>query len=381
MIYLDNAATTYPKPECVYKAVDNIQRTLAVNAGRGSYKAAQAASQLITETREQIAVLTKADSSSNVILTPSATIALNQIIGGIEWNSMMNVYVSPFEHNAAIRPLAIAAEKYGFSIIIMPFDSATQQLDEQKLLSMFTTKRPDVVFVTHMSNVTGTILPVRTINSAAKKYGAVTVVDASQSMGMIDMNIHHLCADYIVFAGHKNLYGHLGAGGFICGNRCTLTPFLAGGTGSDSLNVKMPEAVPDRFEPASHDIIAIAALNASLKWIESIGVGNIFKHKKEITDYAAELLHHNNDLKLYLPTDMSEHVAVISLNHESYLPEELAAILDGDFDIAVRNGYHCAPYVHDLLGTRDRLGTVRISVGYFTTKSDIDALSDALNEL
>lgn len=381
MVYLDNAATTFPKPECVYVATDNAQRNLALNASRGTYSSARDAASVIDETRFLLAELVKADSASDVIFTPSSTIAMNQIIGGIDWSGITNVYISPFEHNAVVRPLSLMAKRYNFSISFIPFDGERQRLDVEKMVNMFALKHPDIVFVNHISNVTGLILPVAEIIGEAKKYNAVTVVDASQSLGMVEVNIKEIGADFLVFAGHKSLYAHFGIGGFIHGSNRSLNVFLAGGTGSDSLNSDMPEATPDRFEPASRNVIAAASLNASLKWLNETGVNTVYKHKKDITDYAVKELSSLKSVKLYLPEDKDKHIAVISLTHSDYSPDELADILDADYDIAVRSGYHCAPHIHSLIGTAKTNGTLRVSVGYFTRKSDIDTLCSALNEL
>lgn len=381
MIYLDNAATTFPKPECVYVATDNAQRNLALNAGRGTYSSACEAASVIDETRTLLAKLVKADSANDVVFTPSSTIAMNQIIGGIDWSGVTNVYITPFEHNAVVRPLALMAKRYGFAINFIPFDGEKQSLDAEKMANMFAIKHPDVVFVDHVSNVTGLILPVREIIGQAKKYNAVSVVDASQSLGMVEVNIKEMRADFLVFAGHKNLYAHFGVGGFIHGGNRSLDVFLAGGTGSDSLNSDMPASIPAKFEPASHNIIAIASLNASLKWLNETGVDNVYKHKKELTEYAVKRLSSLDSLKLYIPENQDSHIAVISLTHSNYAPNELAEILDADFGIAARSGYHCAPHVHGLIGTEKTMGTLRISVGFFTNRSDIDKLFSALNEL
>lgn len=381
MIYFDNAATTFPKPECVYMAVDEAQRKFAVNAGRGTYKLSHKATMMIDSTRRKIAELTKCDNINKVIFSPSATIAMNQVIGGLKWNENINVYVSPFEHNAVARPLKYMSDKYGFQIQILPFDSETQELDEEKMCNMFALKHPDIVFVNHISNVTGLVLPIEIIFDSAKKYDAITILDASQSLGLLDVDLRKVKADFTVFAGHKNLYGHFGVGGFISSGNFPLEKFLCGGTGSDSLNLNMPESMPTGYEPASHNIIAMAALNSSLDWIVEAGVKSIYSHKKELTDYAVSNLKELKKIKIYLPTDIDKHISIISITHTEYSPDELAEILDADFDIAVRSGYHCAPFVHNLIRTVDTHGSVRISIGYFNNKSEIDALVKSLEEI
>ncbi len=380
MLYLDNAATTFPKPECVYTAVDQAQRTLAVNAGRGTYRSARDADAMLHSVREKLASLVGCSFPERVILSPSATIAMNQVIHGLQWSKLSVVYVSPFEHNAVIRVLKQVSDQYGFEIRQIPFNGSTQELDETEMRNQFALYHPDVVFVNHISNVTGLILPVKTIFEAAKQYQAITVLDASQSLGLIPCDIRQMPVDFLVFAGHKNLYGHIGIGGLIqCGTK-ELQPFLAGGTGSESLNPDMPAALPQRYEAGSHDILSAASLNASLTWLEELGQEEMLRHKKELTSYLIQKLREIPKVKLYLPENLEQHISTVSLTHRDYLPNELAEILDMDFDIAVRSGYHCAPYVHHLIGT-EKGGTLRVSVGYFTEPSDVDRLTDALKEL
>lgn len=380
MIYLDNAATTFPKPEQVYDVVDKVQRTLAVNAGRGSYKAAREASNIINDARKRIAELVKIQDESRVVITPSSTIAMNQILNGLRYFANTNVYISPFEHNAVVRPLYKLSKEYGFSINLLPFDSKTQELDVQSMKNIFVVKHPDIVVLNHVSNVTGLILPIDEIFAESKKYNAVNVLDASQSMGMLPVEASS-DIDFLVFAGHKNLYSNFGVGGFVYNSNTELVPVITGGTGSDSLNHNMPETMPVKYEAASHDVIAIASLNASLEWLMDIGVESVYNHKKQLTEYLIDGLSKIKSIKMYIPSDLSKHIAVVSITHRSYRPEELAEILDGDFDIAVRSGYHCAPFVHDLIGTKEGNGTVRISLGFFNDRSDVDALISALDEL
>lgn len=381
MIYLDNAATTFPKPEMVYRATDDAQHNYAVNAGRGSYRTAQRASELINDTRKRVSELANVQNENRVIFASSATVAMNQVLNGLTYTADTVVYISPFEHNAVVRPLYKLAEEYGFKINIIPFDAITQEPDYEKMKNSFVLQHPDIVILNHVSNVTGLISPVDVIFEESKKYNAVNILDASQSLGLIPVNLSTSETDFLVFAGHKNLYSHFGVGGFIYNSDIELKPYITGGTGSDSLNHKMPDTLPVKYEAASHNIIAIASLNASLKWLDDIGRENIYNHKKELSEYMIEKLSALKSLRLYLPEDRNRHISVVSFTHNQYRPEELAEILDNDFDIAVRCGYHCAPFVHKLIGTEDTNGTVRISTGYFNKKSDTDALVSALEEL
>ena len=380
MIYLDNAATTFPKPEEVYSAVNFIQRELAVNVGRGSYKAAGAAQEILDETRSMLARLVGAKGPDSVIFTPSATIAANEIIYGLKWDKSKNVYVSPFEHNAIARPLHRKCSEFGLKINILPFDPLTQEWNVAETERLFLLSPPDYVFLNHVSNVTGAILPINQIALLAKEYGAVVVVDGSQSVGLLDYAICNSQIDFLIFAGHKNLYASFGVGGWVANSSYPLTPVLSGGTGSDSLNLNMSQITPIGFEPGSPNILAIGSLNASLKWLNSTGIRTISEKKRSLMETLVNGLSRTGAV-LYNPGPNVGHTSVLSFTLPGYDSNDVGTILSGDYDIAVRTGYHCAPFVHDFLGTKGSQGTIRISVGYFNSMADIDALLRAINEL
>lgn len=377
MIYLDNAATTFPKPEEVYQAVDYTQRNMAVNVGRGSYKVASDAMKIVDETRYLMAELLGVENPNNVVFAPSATVAANQIIMGLEWDEYKTVYITPFEHNAIARPLHLMQKRYNFEIVLLPFDSETQELDKEEAENLFLQNPPDYVFVNHISNVTGAIVPIEEIAELAKQYNAVVVVDASQSAGLRSINMKKANIDYVVFAGHKNLYASWGIGGFVSAFDTQLTTTLAGGTGSDSLNLNMASDLPMGFEVGSANIIAISSLNASLKWLKATGMSVIAEKKAKLMEY---LIHGLRDagVKMYLPT---HHTSVLSFNVDGYSANDVGTILSEEYDVAVRTGYHCAPYIHDLIDSHPYGGTVRVSVGYFNTKEDIDLLLDGIRSL
>ena len=377
MIYLDNAATTFPKPEEVYQAVDYTQRNMAVNVGRGSYKVASDAMKIVDETRYLMAELLGVENPNNVVFAPSATVAANQIIMGLEWDEYKTVYITPFEHNAIARPLHLMQERYNFEIVLLPFDSETQELDKEEAENLFLQNPPDYVFANHISNVTGAIVPIEEIAELAKQYNAVVVVDASQSAGLKSINMKKANIDYVVFAGHKNLYASWGIGGFVSASDTQLTTTLAGGTGSDSLNLNMASDLPMGFEVGSANIIAISSLNASLKWLKATGMSVIAEKKAKLMEY---LIHRLRDagVKMYLPT---HHTSVLSFNIDGYSANDVGTILSEEYDVAVRTGYHCAPYIHDLIDSHPYGGTVRVSVGYFNTKEDIDLLLDGIRSL
>lgn len=377
MIYLDNAATTYPKPEEVYKKIDWANRNIAVNAGRGSYKVAQEASQLIENTRRLIIELVHGVGIERTVLLPSATIALNVILNGLSFSNGDIIYVSPYEHNAVARTLNRISNIKNIHIEELPLKE-NLEIDIDKVRYLFMKNKPKCVCCTHVSNVTGYILPVKEIFEEAKEYGAITVMDASQSLGVIDIDVKTYKVDFIAFAGHKTLYGPFGVAGFIYNSAVPLESFIVGGTGSESLNLDMPKQVPEKYEPASKNIVAIAGLNEALTVLDRC---NNYQKEKSLSGYAIEKLAKMKNVILYVPENKEQHIGVISFNVKGYKSDDIGTILDEDFDIAVRTGYHCAPYIHKYLDDEKYLGTVRVGLGQYNTKTDIDQLVDAISEL
>ena len=377
MIYLDNAATTFPKPEEVYTAMDKANRELAFKAGRGAYKKAIEAAELIDETKRLIKRLFHADESTSVVFTSSVTHALNQVIGGLTLNKGDTVYITPYEHNAVARTLNLYQKIRGFSIEFIPLRKDLR-IDIDKMAFLFKQKAPSAVIMNAVSNVTGYMLPAREICTLAKECGAVTVVDAAQAAGLIDIDMRSISADIICFAGHKTLQGPFGIGGFAIKHEVDLIPVFAGGTGSNSLSLDMPDAAPGRYEASSQNIVAIAGLNAALKTLDQekhlINVRNL-------TAYLVEKLLEIDKLEIVGTRDIEDTVGIISFTVDGYRADEIGTILDDEYDIAVRTGFHCAPYIHDYLSDISNGGTVRVGIGAFNTEEDIDTLIEALSTL
>ncbi len=377
MVYLDNAATTFPKPEVVYDAMDSMNRN-AVNAGRGSYKRAREESKLIAETKTRIRELVRLDSNVPVVFSPSVTVAINQIVHGLKLRENAVIYVSPYEHNAVARSLYDLKHKFpGIVIKELPLDDDLE-IDLEKVKYEFSKDKPDVVFCTHISNVTGYILPIEDIFRESKKNGSINILDSAQSLGLVDIRANQIDADVIAFAGHKTLYGPLGIGGFINVTGIDLDVFIAGGTGSDSLNLEMPEGKESKYESASPNMVAIAGLNAALSWLNT---EECFEHERAITKYLIDELSQIDGVKCYLPKNMNNHLGIVSFSIQKYKSEDVGMILDEDYDIEVRTGYHCAPYIHKYLKDEKTLGTVRVGIGRFTTENDINKLVDAIKEI
>lgn len=378
-VYLDNAATTFPKPEAVYLAMDNANRNYAVNAGRGSYAKAQCASEIIVKTKDALRKLIGADGNVPVVLGPSITVALNQIINGIELTESSFVYYSPYEHNAVARTLNYLAKQKRIFLRELPIDDSTGEIETNKLSYIFSKENPAAVFCTHVSNVTGYVLPVDEIFAESKKYNCVNVLDTAQSLGLVEYDIRrNKGADILAFAGHKGLYGPFGIGGFINISNVQLKEFIVGGTGSDSLNLDMPKDNESKYECASSNIVSISGLLAAL---EVLDVQKIYEHEKDITHYLVERLQELKNIKIFAPSNSERHIGIVSFAVEGYKSQDVGMILDEDFNIAVRTGYHCAPFIHSHLNDAKYSGTVRAGVSQFTRREDIDALVDALADL
>lgn len=380
-IYLDNAATTYPKPEVVYETIDKYLREECVNAGRGSYELSRKATEMIEETRQLLLSLTNSR-YGQVIFSPSATIATNQILRGLNWDNIKNVYVSPFEHNAIMRTVHSLQKEYKFNINVIPFDNITFELNEEKLKVMFAKDNPDVIVLSHVSNVTGYILPIERCHEIAEKYNPINIVDCAQSLGLVPIDIEENFknCDFIIFAGHKSLYGPFGIAGFIqLNSNINLKEFITGGTGSDSTNLEMP--VDHKYEAGSYNTYAISGLNAALKWIKKTKIKEIFKHEKIITNTLINGLKEIDGIELYIPENLENHIGIVSFNIEGYKPEEIGHILNDEYGICVRTGHHCAPLVGEFLDGMAFDGTIRSSVGYFNCTSDINRFIEQIISL
>lgn len=373
MIYFDNAATTFPKPEVLYDALDKGQRELAFNAGRGDYKKAHEAHLIIEETRDFLCAKANA---KTMIFASSATQALNQIIAGISFTEGDVVYCSPYDHNAVARTLYAYSKKDKFILKQIPLKNDLS-VDLDKFEFDVIRDKPCAIFCTHVSNVTGYILPIEQIGEIAKRNNSIFVVDGAQAFGLIEVNMEQESIDYYVFAGHKTLYGPFGVAGYFTNKLNDLNVTVFGGTGSDSLNLKMPKEGTLRYEPSSHNVVAINGLLASAKWVFSTPILN---HEKKLYEYSLEKLQEIDEVTLYLMPKYST-TGIISFNVDRFSSLDISKILSEEYDIALRAGYHCAPFVHEYLNDKQFLGTVRLSVGYFNTKEEIDKFIDVITEI
>lgn len=375
MIYLDNSATTYPKPTCVYEALDYANRHLAFNAGRGNYKESNEVSKLIDETRFEISGFVNV-APEQVSFLSSATEALNLIILGLGLEDGDCIYITPFEHNAIVRPLFNLKKRIDIEILILPFDKKTWKPDLKKIDEMFSIKKPKAIFASQLSNVTGLLIDYENVFELGKNYNSITILDSAQSFGILNPKLANV--DYCVFAGHKSLYASFGVAGIISKKYEDLKVIKSGGNGSESLNHEMPNSGHGRLEAGSPNIVAIYGLLHSSKWLKQ---NDVAAHEKDLTNYLINSLKNLEKIIVYKPSDDKNLFGIVSINVEGYYADDVASILDDEFDISVRSGYHCSPFVHDFIDSSSYKGTVRISLGAFNTKNDIDALVNALKTL
>lgn len=376
MHYFDNAATTFPKPDAVYDNMDSFYRTYGVNVGRGQFREASVASYMVDETRKLILELFHASNLYSCVFTSSATEALNIILQGFPWKQGMNVYISPFEHNAVLRTLQHIQDKYSITVRMILPDSKTLKYDMSSVQGTFASQKPDVVILIHASNTFGNILPIADIFSLAKDAGAITICDMAQTAGLIDTNIVESRIDYAVFAGHKTLYGPFGIAGFVTNQKLRLSPLIFGGTGVDSKNPYMPEEMPTKYEAGSPNVHAISGLNAALKWIKETGINNIRQKERETTKKLLDVLRSHGNIRVIGCESEDDRIGVVSCVFECYSSDNIGQVLS-EYDIAVRTGLHCAPKAHEFLKTAPD-GTVRFSIGYFTSTLDFESLENAL---
>ncbi len=374
MAYFDNAATTYPKPDSVYFSMDQFYRRCGANAGRGTYEQAQSASKLITDTRSQVQKLLCCP-AKQVIFTPTATIALNIIIQGLMQTGVKNVYITPFEHNAVTRTLH-HFEVTGRIHVEQLMVSHELDYDLGKIRCQFESVKPDLVIMSHASNVCGLIAPVEELSLLAKQFCAVTVIDMAQTAGLVDCNVGLETIDFAVFDGHKTMLGPTGIAGFIMKPDFELPSTIFGGTGYDSANQNMPDSLPERFEMGTLNIAGIAGLNAALHWIEETTVKVLREKEEENRERLLELLETYDFIRVIGNRKGRDYVGIVSCLMEGISSESAGSIFDR-LGIAVRTGLQCAPLAHRFFETYPA-GTIRFSVNYFTSDQDFKELREAL---
>jgi len=377
MAYFDNAATSYPKPECVYTYMDAFYRQSGGSSGRGQYALARSAKNLLSDTRERVKALLHCPAKA-VIFQPTATISLNIIIQGMIARGVKNVYITPFEHNAVTRTLH-HFEKNGAVGVHQLAVNSNLTYDMERIRYQFENVKPDLVIASHASNVIGLIAPVKEIFQLAKRHNAVTLVDMAQTAGVVDLDVGLDVIDFAVFAGHKSLMGPTGISGFVMKPDMELPTVFFGGTGIESANQDMPTSIPERFEAGTINILGVAGLNAALQWIDSESVARLHTIELERRKRLLELLHTHGYIAVVGNNEGREYVGIVSCLIDGISSDSAGEIFNSR-NISVRTGLHCAPLAHRFLGTFPA-GTVRFSVNSLTTDADFQELSEVLDAI
>lgn len=377
MAYFDNAATTFPKPECMYDYMNQYYRNNGGSYGRGENEFSSSAKGLVEQTRLSIQRLLHCP-AKQIIFQPSATVSLNVIIQGVISNGATNIYISPFEHNAVTRVLHHYESEGKIKVHTLTV-SKDLTFDLQRIKFQFDDVTPDFVIMSHASNVLGVITLFEQVFTMAKKHGAITLLDMAQTAGLIDADLGQDIVDFAVFAGHKTMYGPTGISGFVMNPSYKLKPVLFGGTGFDSASQDMPSVLPERFEIGTMNSQAIAGLFGALQWIEETGVQVIYECEKENRKQLVELLNSYDFLEVIGDFPKVNYVGIVSCIIDG-ISSDTAGQLFAERKIAVRTGLHCAPLAHKFIGTFPA-GTIRFSTGYFTSDEDFDALRQVLDDL
>lgn len=394
-LYLDNAATSFPKPPCVHEAMLRYATEVGGTAGRGSYAEAREGGRVIRECRRRVCTLINGESADHVVFALNASDALNLAINGIVQQRLLDrpgepvhLVATEADHNSVLRPFN-ALRDVGAEWTCVPCDPETGVVDPA---AMERAIRPEtaLVAVLHASNVTGAVQPVAEIGAICRGRGVPFLVDAAQSLGHLPMDVRAMSIDLLAFPGHKGLLGPLGTGGLYLrpGMEALVRPMRVGGTGSQSEQDVHPTGMPDRYEPGSQNAVGLAGLGAAVKWILEQGPA-LHEHERTLIREMLEGLGALDalgekpgrlGLRLLGPRSVEGRVGVFSLVHETLSPHELAGVLEQEFGILARAGLHCAPRMHGALGTRGA-GALRLSVGPFVTVEDVRFACRALGEV
>ncbi len=384
-IYMDNAATSFPKPDAVHHAMHEYATQLGASAGRGAYAEAKEVGRRMTECRERINQLINGENPDHVIFTLNTTDALNLAIHGLVHSQAehRHVITTWLDHNSVLRPFNMMVQHEHIEQTRVPCDPQTGLVDPEDIRKAV---RPDtaLIAVVHGSNVTGTLQPVREIGRIAREHDIPLLVDAAQSLGHVPVDVQCDGIDLLAAPGHKGLLGPLGTGFLYIrpGIEQRMRTIREGGTGSVSEHDVQPQFMPDRFEAGSHNAIGILGLSAGVQWLLERGVENLWAHEQQLCQMMLdELLDAQRmpGLTLYGPHTLAHRCGVFSVRIEGYdQPVALSEVLENEFGLLTRSGIHCAPLAHKTIGTHAEGGTTRFSFGPFLTEADVRCACDAL---
>lgn len=378
LIYLDNGATTFPKPEEVYQAIDFTYRNYGVNPGRSGYDLCIAAGEVVENTRKLLTNFFNGTDPNRLVFAYNATDALNLALFG-SLQSGDHAITTALEHNSVLRPLNHLWRDHAVEVDHVPFDkNGFVSPDEIKKLFKKNTK---VVAVNHGSNVIGTVQDIATIGKLCRERDITLIVDVSQTAGKIPIDMQAMNLDIIAFTGHKSLMGPMGIGGLYVREGVEVRHTRAGGTGVRSAIRSHLDEYPYRLEYGTPNLLGIAGLQAGVKWLQMQELENIEKTEMRMLRLLRDGLRKIDGVTLYCQDDLTNHIGVLSFNVDGTEAGEIGTMLDVDYNIACRTGLHCAPMVHEQLGTDKLHGAVRFGIGPFTVESDVEAAISAVAEI
>lgn len=372
--YFDNSATSFPKPESVYKCVEKAVRLYGANPGRGGHRMAVEASQAIYETREKVASLFNIKNPLQIAFTYNSTYALNFAVkGAVPKDS--HIITTSLEHNSVLRPVFYEKDENNAHVTIIE-PSEDGNIHSEDIIAAMKPETKAVV-LTHMSNVTGAIIDLLPITTEARKRNILTIVDVSQSAGFLDIDVEEMKIDILCFTGHKSLFGIQGTGGIYIREGIPFSPIIEGGTGSFSKMKRQPHSMPEALEAGTLNTPGIVSLGAGIDFINSIGLENIRKHEYSLTEKFIEGIKNIEEIIIYGP---EKRGPVVTLNIKGVDSGDLAAYLDEEYGILTRAGIHCAPLAHESMHSGEN-GGVRFSFGYFNTEEDINYAINTLKNI
>jgi cysteine desulfurase family protein len=377
-IFLDNGATSFPKPEEVYQFMDQFYRKSGVNPGRSGYDLCMETGEMVEDTRKMLAEYFNGQDPNRLCFTYNSTDALNLAIFGM-LKEGDHAITTTIEHNSVLRPLYLLYQNNGVKVDYIPFDSQGF-VDPDDFPKKFK-KNTKLVVVNHASNVIGTIQPIQEIGKHCRERGILLLIDASQSAGKIPVDIEALNVDVVVFTGHKSFLGPTGIGGLYVREGIEIRHTRAGGTGVRSAVRTHLEEYPYRLEYGTLNVLGVAGLHAGLKWLEKKGLSNIHDHEMRLTILLRDGLREIEGITLYCQEDLTGHISVLLFNIDGLEAADTGTILDVDYNIACRTGLHCAPLVHEQLGTDKIHGGVRFGIGPFNTEEHIKTAIQAVKEI
>jgi len=378
LIYMDNGATSYPKPEEVYAFMDAFYRKFGVNPGRSGYDLCMETGTLVDQTRRELTTFFNGDNPDRLCFSYNSTDALNLIIFGM-LEKGDHAITTTLEHNAVLRPLYHLIQDRGVEVDHIPFDNKGF-VDPEDFRKKFKSNTRLVV-VNHASNVVGTVQPIEAIGRMCKEADITFAIDASQSTGKVPIDMKAMNIDIVAFTGHKSLLGPTGIGGLCVREGLEIRHTRAGGTGVKSAQHRHLDEYPYRLEYGTVNVQGVAGLHAGLQWILDKGVSTIHNQEMALTHKLRDGLAAIEGVKLYCQEDLRDHIAVLSFNIVGLQALDTSTMLDGEFNIACRSGLHCAPLVHEHLGTDKIGGSVRLSIGPFTTDAHIEKVIEAVSQI